>query len=429
MKTTRTNISDTRVKLTATLDAEELAAGEAVALTKLAKEIKAPGFRKGKVPPSVAKKHLDPQKLALEAADNAISKAVAEAFTSEDVRALERPQVEVTNFEPQKSLEFTAEADILPVVKLGNYKKLKAPKQDKVKVEQKEIDEVIERIRGQMATKNEVDRAAKLGDSVVLDFVGKKDDVPFDGGTANDYELVLGSGTFIPGFEEAVVGLKDGDTKSIDLNFPDDYHVNDLAGAKVVFDVTIKSVSEMVKPEVDDEFAAKVGPYTSAKELIDDIERELTTQAETTKADELKDALLEQLVEKSNVPVPQSLREDQLKSIEQDLTQNLAYRGQSFQQWLESEGHKDRDEWIEKEAGALAEKRVKTGLVLSELSKQEEITATDQEVAERLAAMKQQYANRPDMASQLESTDAQRSIANQILTEKTVDRLVELNTK
>lgn len=429
MKTTRQDINPTKVKLTITLDASELEAAQQVSLTKLAETVKVDGFRKGSVPASVAKKHVDPVALAEETADNAVSKAVAEAFTSEEIQALERPQVEIVKFEPGKSLEFSAEAEIIPKVKLGDYKNLKAPKQDKIVVTKDQVDEVVGRIREQMASKEEVTRAAKDGDEAVIDFVGKKDGVAFDGGTGSDHALTLGSNSFIPGFEEAVVGHKTGESFTIPLSFPSDYHVADLAGQKVEFDVTIKKLNEVVLPELNDELAAKAGSFSSAKELTDDIERELKARAEQEQQDKLRDDLVTQLIEKSDVPVPAVLVDDQVRSIEQDMTQNLMYQGLTFDAWLESKGYQTKDEWIDKEAKKLAEQRVQAGLILSELSKDAKIEATKEELAERIGTMQQQYANNPEMAQRFNEPEVQRDIANRLLTEKTIDTLVELNTK
>ncbi len=429
MNTKRENISDSRVKLTITLDKKELEDGEAVALVHLAKAVKVPGFRKGKVPPSVAKKHVDPQALAQETLEHAISRAVAEAFTSEDVRALERPEVEVIKFVPSQEAEFTAEADIIPPVKLGNYKKLTAPKAEKKKIAKADVEETVGRIKKQLAEKKSVERAAKLDDEAVIDFIGKKDGEAFEGGSGNDYPLVLGSGSFIPGFEEAVVGHKAGESFDVNVSFPDEYHVKELAGQPVVFETTLKTVNELVEPEESDELAAKVGPFQTMDELRADIKRELESQAEQQYDEAVRDHYVEQLVEKSDVSVPAILRKDQVESIERDMTQNLMYQGLSIDQYIEQKGFKSRDEWLEKEVNPLADSRVKAGLVLSELSKIENVTATSEELADRIGAMKSQYDNQPEMAKRFDEPEVQRDIANRLLTEKTVERLVELNEK
>ena len=428
MNTTVKYLSDTRVRATIKVEATELKAAEQVALKKLSKTVKVNGFRKGHIPLEVVKKNVDPNALAQETLENALSRAVAESFIENKLQALERPEVEVKKFVPGESLEFTAEADVLPKVKLGDYKKLKATEK-KVSVAKKDVDEVVERIRKGMAEKKEVKRAAKLGDEAVIDFVGKKDGEAFPGGTGNDYPLELGSGSFIPGFEEAIVGLKAGDKKDIELTFPKDYHAPDLKGKKVVFETTVKKINEKALPELNDEFAAKTGPFTSMSELTADIKRELEAQKKREASDELKDSLVKQLVAKSNVAVPAVLREDQVRSIEQDLTQNLMYQGLSIEQYWEQKGYKDRDAWVKAEANEAADNRIKAGLVLSELSKVLKIEATADELADHLNTYRKQYANNPEMAKRFEEPEVQREVANRLITEKTVDELVKLNTK
>lgn len=428
MKTTVKNLSETKVELTISLGKEELKAAEQVALTKLAKEIKAPGFRKGKVPASVAAKHVDPELLAQQTLEDALSKAVAESYLNEGIQALERPAVEIKKYVPGAQVEFTAEAEILPKVTLGDYKKLKAEKK-KITVAAKEVDEIIERMRQGFAEKKVVDRAAKDGDEVMIDFVGKKDDVAFDGGTAQDYALTLGSNSFIPGFEEGIVGKKPGETFDLKLKFPEDYHVADLKGADVTFTTTLKEVKEIVLPELNDEFAAKAGPFKTVDELKADIKRELTAQKEREAKENMKDDLVKQLVEVSKVPVPEILRKDQAESIERDMTQNLMYQGLTLDQYLENKGFESKEKWLESEVNEAAEKRVQAGLVLAELSKAEKIEATNQELEDHVNLYKKQYANNPRMVEQFDQPEARRDIANRLLTEKTVDRLVELNTK
>lgn len=427
MKITREQISKSRVKLTITVDADFLADAEKVALSKLKKDVKVDGFRKGKVPVEVVKKHINPNVLAEETVNNAMSKAVAEAFISEMIQVLDRPEVSILRFVPGSELEFSAEADMIPAVKLDNYKKLGLKKQAKPKVEQSEIDEVLDRVLGSMADKKEVKRAAKLDDEVVIDFVGKKDDVAFDGGTSNDYPLVLGSQSFIPGFEDAIVGHKAGDAFDIPLEFPKEYHSKDLAGQKVVFSVTIKSVNEIVAPELTDEIAKKVGGFEKAEELIADIKKELLSQKEREQSDALKDELVKKLIEKSDVEAPKVLVDDQMRSIEQDMTQNLMYRGQTLEQYIESKGFKDKDEWLDKEVRDAATLRVEASLVLAEATKAEKITATEAEVDAQIAELKQQYANNPDMAKRFDEPEIRQQIANRILTDKTVDKIMEYN--
>jgi trigger factor len=423
MKTSIKHVSDTKVAVTITIGKQELDDAEQVAMTKLAKNVKAPGFRAGKVPPSVASKHVDPQALAEQTLDDALSKAVSQAFTEEKIAALDRPNVEIKKYVPGQELEFVAEAEILPEVKLGQYKKL-GVKMSTAKVTEAEIDDVIERMRKGFAERKEADRAAKNGDEVVIDFVGKKDGEAFDGGTATDFTLGIGTGQFIPGFEEGIVGHKKGDEFDIPLSFPDDYHAKTLAGVPVVFEVKVKEVKEIVLPKVDDAFAKKAGPFKTVAELKADVKRELTDGKEREALDKFKDELITKLVEKSKVPVPEVLVQDQIRSIEQDMTQNLAYQGMALQQYLDS---KDltHEKWHEVEVKPAAENRVKAGLALAELSKVEKVTATNEELAAQVAEYQERYNN---SGQDFTTPEMQQQIANRLLTDKTIDRLVELNT-
>lgn len=426
MKTTVKNLSDTKVEVTITLDTQALADAEQVALLKLSKTAKVPGFRKGKVPASVAAKHVDPQALQEQLLDDAISKAVAEAFMAEKIQALERPSVDIKKYVPGDLLEFTAEVEVLPPVKLGDYKKL-GKKVEKVSVSEADINDVIERMRAGFAEKKEVTRAAKNGDETVIDFVGKKGDVPFDGGAGTDYTLKLGSNQFIPGFEEGIIGHKAGEEFDLTLTFPDDYHAKDLAGEEVVFTTTLKKVVEPALPKLDDAFAQKAGEFKTVDELKADIKSEITTQKEREAADKLKEELITALVDVSTIPAPEVLVADQMRSIEQDFAQNLMYRGIDLHTYLESNGFKDEEDWREKEVKPAAERRTKAGLALSELSKVEKITATDEEIDEHVEVHKAQYANNPEVLKQFETEEVRRDIANHYITEKAIERLVTLN--
>jgi trigger factor len=428
MKTSLKNISDTKIELTITVDAEDLAIANQVATAKLARDIKVPGFRKGKTPVTVAAKNIDPTMLQEQTLNDAISKAVAEAFLENKIQALDRPVVEVKKFVPGEMLEFTAEAEVLPSIKLGNYKKLKVTI-NKITVSDIEIDEVIGRMRQGFAEKKDVKRAAKNGDETIIDFVGKKDNVAFGGGTGNDFSLTLGSNQFIPGFEEGIIGRNINDTFDLNLTFPDDYGSDELKGAKVTFTVTLKSIKEVILPDVDDKFAAKAGPFKTVDELKSDIKRELTAQKDHEANDKLKDDLVKQLVSISNVPVPEILVADQMKSIEQDFTNNLMYQGLTIDQYLQNKGFENKEKWLETEVRDIAKKRVEAGLALAELSKVEKIEATADELETHIDLYRQQYAKNPEALKQFEQEEVRHDIANRLLTEKTVDRLVELNKK
>lgn len=424
MKHTLKKLSDTQVSIVVSASEQDLLESKSTSLKRLSREVKAPGFRKGKVPANVAEKHIDPNLLASETTERAINETLNEVITIEGLRVLDQPKIELKKFVPYTELEFEATVDVIPEIKLGNYKKLKVKKSVK-KVEQSDIDEVLERIKQNFAEKKEVKREARITDEVTIDFVGKKDDKAFDGGTSKDYPLVLGSNSFIPGFEDAIVGHKAGDKFDVPLTFPKDYHAKDLKGQKVVFEVVLNKVTEISLSELDDKMAKKVGPFETVKDLISDIRGELTTQNERVADNEYKEALVETLVKASHVPVPDVLVQDQVKSVEQDIKQNLMYRGMTPEDYMKQRGYEDEDEWREKEFKDIATKRVQSGLVLAELSKLEGIEVSKEELESRHAEMITQY---PNMKEQLDTPEARGDIVNRIVTEKTLDRLEELNS-
>lgn len=417
---------ETTVTATVVVDESEFTAAKDAAVKQLAKSVKVQGFRKGKVPAKVAEKNIDPATLASEATEYAINRALNDVIALEDLRVLDQPKVDVKKLVPFTTLEFTAVIDVLPEIKLGNYKKLTAKKQP-VKVEKSEIDEVIERMRGGFAEREAVEREAKDGDEVIMSFNGRDEQgAEIEGAKGDDYPLTLGSNSFIPGFEEQIVGHKAGEMFDIDVTFPSDYHAEHLKGTKVRFAIDLKKVNEVKLPPVDDAFAKKSGPFNNAKELLDDIKRELTAQKDRQVMDQLKDDLLGELVEKSKVPAPELLVDDQVGAIERDLMQNLMYRGQSLDNYIESRGYKDRDELIAKDLRPMAERRVQSGLVLAELSKIEHIDISKEELEAELTKRKTEA---PAMAEQLDSPEARRDLANRVITEKTIERLVELNSQ
>lgn len=427
MKTSVKYLSDTKVAVNVALGVSELKDAELAALNELGKDIKVPGFRKGKVPVSVVSKNVNPNVLAQKTLESALSKAVADAFISEKLQALDRPEVEVKKFVPGSELEFTAESEVMPKIKIGDYKNLKSTAK-KVSVTKKDISEITDRLKKGFASKKTVQRPAKLTDEVNIDFEGKKDGIAFDGGKGEKYDLVLGSNSFIPGFEDGIIGKKTGETFDLKLTFPEDYHADNLKGAEVVFTTTINEIKEVVEPELNDELAAKAGPFKTVEELEDDIKREITKQKETEALEKLKDDLVAELVEKSTVPVPDVLLKDQMKLIEQDTNRNLMYRGMSIDDYIKSLKYKDKNDWLENEVRPIAEKRVKAGLLLAELSKVEKIEATENELLEKINQLGKQYPSE-DMRKHLKTPEVQRDVANRILTEKTVDRLVSLNSK
>ncbi|MBQ3453137.1 trigger factor [Candidatus Saccharibacteria bacterium] len=425
MKTKSKKISDSRVELTVSLDAKDLEPIKKKALEKLAKDLKVEGFRKGKVPVEIAKKFIPDNDLNTEVADMAVRTTVINAFMEAEKSPLVLPSVNVTKYVPEEMLEYTATADIIPDVKLGDYKKL-GVKKPTAKVTDKEVKEILDNIATSFAEKKVVKRAAKTGDEVVIDFVGKKGGEAFDGGSAKDYKLTLGSQTFIPGFEEGIVGHESGDKFDLPLTFPKDYGAKDLAGAKTVFEVLVKQVNEIEKPKIDDELATKCGPFKTLDELKADIRKNIETQNTHKLNEKFKDDLVNALVEKSKVPAPKILIEDQIKAIREDMSRNAAAQGLSFEEFLER-NHETLENW-KKEAEKIAEIRVKASLALQFLAVEQKITVSDELVAAKIAELKDVYKNSPEALKSLKDPNVKMDIKNRMIIEATLDYLVKVNS-
>ena len=424
MKTKAKKLSDSRIEITVTLDAKDLEPAREKALEKLAKEVKVEGFRKGKVPTEVAAKFIPENDLNAEMIDIAVRTTVIDAFKQEDKSPLVIPNVNVTKYVPGEMAEYTATADILPEIKLGDYKKL-GVKKPATKVATKEIDEVLENLSNSFAEKKVVRRAAALGDEVVIDFVGKKDGEAFKGGSAKDYKLVLGSGAFIPGFEDGVVGHEVGDKFDLKLTFPEDYGVKDLAGAKTVFEILVKQVNEVKKAPIDDEMAKKCGPFKTLDELKKDIEKNLAAQNEHKVEEKYKDDLVKALVKNSTIPAPEILIDDQMRLIRDDITRNAASQGLEFEEFLEVNGE-TVESW-EKEARKVAETRVKASMALQDLAVKEKIAVADEEVNAKIAELKEVYKKSPEAVKSLKDPNVKMDIKNRMTIEKTLDFLVKVN--
>ena len=339
MQVTQKNLSDTSVQLTLVADAQMLDAVKQEALQHIAKGAKLQGFRQGKAPLSLIEKNADPTTLQTEFLDLAMNQLYVAALEEQKLRPVSQPKVNVKKFVPFDTLELEVEVEVVGDVKLADYKKVKID-MPAVKVTAEEVNEVIENLRSREAEKVDVDRAAKDGDEVTLDFKGvdTKTKEEIQGADGKDYPLVLGSNTFIPGFEPEVIGLKAGDEKSFDITFPKDYGVKALQDRGVTFTITIKAVKEVQLPKVDEAFVEKVGPFKTVDDLKADIKKQLTTEKEYQNDRDFNDKLILQLAKESTVAIPKVLVEEQIDRIENDEKQNIMYRGQTWQEHLEAEG-------------------------------------------------------------------------------------------
>lgn len=424
MKSSVQSTSDTVAVLSIESEAGDLTSVKKATLTKLRPQVSAPGFRKGKVPLNIVEKQVDDNYFKSQFLDEALTHLYRMALSEHDLRPLSSPEVEITKFVPFDDLAFKATVQVVPPIKLPDYTKVKVKPQT-IAVEQKEIDEVVENLQRRLAEKKLVDRALKTGDEATIDFKGMNEDgEPLAGASGRDYPLLIGSDSFITGFEDNLVGMKAGEDKTFELTFPKDYAHAPLANKKVTFEVTLKSINELVLPKLDEEFAKKVGPFKDIDTLKDDIKEQLTRQKEQETESKLRDDIIGEIVKNASFELPDVLVQENIASLLNDFKQNLVYRGITFPEYLKQAGQTE-DEYIESDLKPRAEDRVKTGLLLAEIARKEEISITDEELEVRLQVLRTQHQNDAESMTQLQSPDVQQEIASRMVTEKTVEKLVE----
>lgn len=422
MQVHKSQLTPTTIRLSIEADQELLEEVRTQVLSRLARTVNLQGFRKGRAPLAMVEKSVDQQAYQSEFIDAALNRMYSGALVEQKVRPVAQPKVEIKKFVPFTTLEFDAEVEAIGDVKLPDYTRIKLEKKP-VEITAKDVDAVLENLKIRMAEKKEVDRASQDGDEVWIDFEGRdaKTDEPIKGGDGKDYPLVLGSNTFIPGFEPNLVGMKAGEEKEFTLDFPKDYGVAALRGKKVTFNAKVTKVSEVVKPKVDDDFAAKAGPFKSAAELKSDIKKQITAEREQQNDQEYESDLLSKITEQADVAVPAALVDEELTRLEREERQNIAYRGQTWQEHLAEEGVSEEEHREKNRPGA--EMRVKAGLVLAEIAEKEQVEVTPEELQMRIQFMKGQYQDEA-MRAELDKPENQREIASRIMSEKTIDKLV-----
>jgi len=427
MQVTKNQPSPTKVELTIAADQAFLDAIKEHVLTDLAKTVNMAGFRKGHAPAALIEKNVDQATLQNQFLDHAVNDLYVEAVTQENLRPVAQPSVEVTKFVPFTALEIKVAVDVVGKIKLPDYKKIKVAKKAAT-VTDKDVTAVLDDLARRDAKKKDVQRAAKDGDEVVIDFKGvdAKTKEEIAGASGSDYPLVLGSNTFIPGFEPELVGLKPGAEKTFDITFPEDYGATALQGKKTSFTVTVKTVREIEASKIDDAFAATVGPFKTVVELKADIKQQLKAEKDAQAQREFENELLASIAEKATADIPAALIDDEIDRMEEEERRNLVYRGQTWQEHLEAEGKTEAEH--HEGLRESAEARVKTGLVLGEVAEAENIGVSDKELDERIAALKAQY-NDAQMQAELDKPENRRELRSRLLTEKTINTLVGYATQ
>ena len=421
---TMEKLEGSKVKLTIEVSAEQFEAATQKAYQKAGKRFNVPGFRKGKAPRKVIENMYGPLAFFDDAFDIVYPEAYQAAVAEQGVEPVDRPDVSIETLpDGEKPLVFSLVVAVKPEVELGAYKGIEVEKRA-YNVTDDEVDAAIAQLQEGVARMVDVDRPVENGDTVNLDYSGSVDGVKFDGGTAQGQTLTIGSGQFIPGFEEQMVGMATGEEKDIEVTFPEEYHAENLAGKKAVFAVKVNGIQVKELPALDDEFAKDVSEYDTLEALREAKRKELLEQAEKNAKIEKENDVVRKAVENANVEIPDAMVERQIDSFLQDMGYRLQMQGISLEDYLKytnTEISALRDQYR-----ADAALRVKSQLVLEAISKAEKIEATPEEISDKVAEYAKQFGNMTleDFEKNLQADDRQY-FADQVVVEKTLALLVD----
>ena len=386
-------------KLTIEVPAEELEKAIQSAYQKNKGKISVPGFRKGKVPRQLIEKMYGKEVFYEDAANELLPTAYEQAVEECTEEIVSSPKIEVTQIEAGKPFIFTAEVALKPEVKLGKYKGVKVEKQDTT-VTDEEITAELEKERESNARTIEVtDRAVKDGDIATIDFEGFVDGVAFEGGKGENYPLTIGSGSFIPGFEEQLIGKNKDEEVEVNVTFPEDYHAEDLKGKAALFKVTIKEIKEKEIPELDDEFASEVSEFDTLDEYKADIKAKLTEKKEKDAKNAKEEAVIDAIIADAAMEIPEAMLETQQRQIVQDFAQRLQMQGLSLEQYFQFTGL-DAEKMLE-QVKPQAERKIKSRLVLEAIVAAENIQASDEDYEEELKRMGEVYNMEVDKVKEM----------------------------
>ena len=414
-------VEKSQVALTIEVGAPEFEAAIEKAYQKMRKKINVQGFRPGKAPRKIIEGMYGVEVFFEEAINIAFPEAYEAAVKEQDLRVVGYPEVEMVGECTRNGFTFKATVPVYPEVTLGQYKGLSAPK-DEVKVMAADVNERLKELTDRNTRLVSVDRAAKEGDTAVIDFEGFLDGKPFDGGKGENHSLELGSHSFVPGFEEQVVGMKAGEEKDIDITFPEDYHA-DLAGKAVVFKVKVNEVKEKEVPALDDEFAKDVSEFDTLKDLKADLKKKITEERQKAADQAFEDALMEQVAQGITAEIPDAMVEGQARQYLDNFKMQLAQQGIAYDQYMKMTGM-DEAKLLE-DAKEPALRQVRLDLALAAIIKEENLEATDEEAEEELKKLAEQYNMDLETVKKYLQAD---QVKDQIVTRKAVAIVVDSAT-
>ena len=426
MKVTLENETENVVKLNITIPAKDAADAYNNAVRKISQYVNIDGFRKGKAPRSVVERHVGTERIKQEAIENLMPKAISKAIADNNLDLVAQPYITAYNFNIGEDLTVTAKAELRPEVTLGKYKGLKLEVKDSPVAEdamQKSIDNLL----NQYATQETViDRATKDTDIAVIDFEGFCNGEKIQGGDAKNYPLDLAHSNFIPGFAEQLIGKNLNDEFEIKVTFPENYHDEKLKGQPATFKIKINEIKERKLPELNDEFAQKVGPFKTVDDLKADVQKYLDTQRERTNKQNSENEVFKTVIDAAKVDIPQSMIEREVESLKEEYKQRLAAQGITWETLVKSQG----EDQLTKNLHEDAKTRIKNSLVIDKIAKDENIKLEPKDIEAKFAQLGAAYGMKPqDLIKQLgKNPEVLSSISQQAMNDKVRDFLMQNNT-
>lgn len=410
-------------KLTIEVSADDLEKALQNAYTKQRKKINLPGFRKGKVPRQMIEKMYGPEIFYDDAANELIPKAYSDAYDESGLEIVSQPEIDVVQIEKGKPFIFTAEVAVKPAVTLGQYKGLEVDKISS-RVTQKEIDaRVQEEAEKNARTVTVEDRPVQDKDEVILDFEGFVDGETFEGGKGENYPLTIGSGSFIPGFEEQLIGAEAEKEVEVKVTFPEDYHAENLKGRDAVFKCTIHEIKAKELPEIDDEFAAEVSEFDTLEEYKADVKAKIKEQKQAEGKEKQEDQAVEQAVANASMEIPDAMVETQVRQMADDFAQRIQAQGMSMEQYFQFTGM--TAEKMREELRPQALKRIETRLVLEAVVEAESIEVSDEKLDEEIQKMAERYRMEADKLKEYMGENEKKQMKNDIAVQEAITFIVE----
>ena len=417
------NLEKNMAKLTIEVPASEFEKALQSAYNKQKKSISVPGFRKGKVPRQMVEKMYGPEIFYEDAANELIPTAYEEELKNCDLEIVSRPTVDIVQIKKGENFIFTAEVAVKPEVTLGEYKGMEVDKTS-TRVTQKEVEAKIKEEAEKNARTVTVEgRPVQDGDEVILDFEGFVDGEAFEGGKGENYPLTIGSGSFIPGFEEQLVGAEAEKEVEVKVTFPEEYHAEELKGKEAVFKCTVHEIKEKQIPEIDDEFAAEVSEFDTLDEYKADVKAKIKEQKENEGKQKKEDQAVEKAVANAAMEIPEAMIDEQVRQMVNEFAQNMQYQGISFEQYCQITGL--TLEKVQEETRPQAVKRIETRLVLEAIAKAENIEVTEERLDEEIKKMAESYNMEADKLKELMGEEEKKQMMEDIAVQDAVTFLVE----